>query len=101
MTTSDTQSDPRRPNKAEVFRQREQKILEAHPEIIDALIEQAKKGSYQHAKFLFDLVDTTPAKQAEEESLPGPSLAEILLERLQIIEAENAAEAGSESGVMG
>jgi hypothetical protein len=50
---------------------------------------------------LFDLVDTTPAKQAEEESLPGPSLAEILLERLQIIEAENAAEAGSESGVMG
>ena len=99
MTSNETQSAY--PTAAEVFQRGREAVLDAYPDIIDALIAQAKKGSYQHAKFLFDLVDTAPAKQAEEESLPGPSLAEILLERLQIIEAEDAAErTGPESGAL-
>jgi hypothetical protein len=67
------------------------KIIEAAPEIADALIAQAKSGSCPHAKFLFDFADAIPEKpKDDDDDLPGPSLAEILLERLQIVEEEES-----------
>lgn len=79
--------------KNEVFRQGQQRVLDAYPEIIDALVAEAKEGSCQHAKFLFDLVQAAPEKKRDQEDddNPGPSLAEILLERLQTLEEEDAA----------
>jgi hypothetical protein len=99
MTTNETQSA--HPTFAQVMKECRQTIIEHLPVITKVMIGQAEEGSCQHAKFLFDLVDTAPAKPAEEESLPGPSLAETLLERLQIVEAQDAAEEmGSGSGVI-
>ena len=71
-----------------------EKVLTAAPAIVDALIAKAAEGSYQHAKFLFDFANTAPVRQKDDEDdIPGPSLAEILIERLKIIEAEDAAAA--------
>lgn len=96
MTNPKAQSDPRPLTKAEVFRQGEQKILQAHPKIVDALIEQARKGSYQHAKFLFDLVDAVPTRPKDDDGeVPGPSLAEIVMERLQLVDPQSPNEGAS------
>ena len=61
-----------------------QNVIEHLPAITKAMIVQAEDGSCQHAKFLFDFVNVNPttAKDADEDDIPGPSLAEILLERL-------------------
>lgn len=62
-------------------------------EITQALIEKALEGSYQHAKFLFDMAFSAAQKAAKgEDELPGPSLAEILLERLRELEEETEPE---------
>lgn len=59
------------------------------PEITQKLIEKALEGSHQHAKFLFDFAFAEAAKgKDDEDELPGPSLAEILLERLREFEEE-------------
>ena len=73
----------------EVFGQCRERALQATPEIVDALIKQAKGGSYQHAKFLFEFVQAEAPREKEDDDLPGPSLAEILLERLQLIDPED------------
>ena len=61
------------------------RIHDAELDIIDAIIDQAKKGSYAHAKFLFEYASgLTDKANAEYEA----SLAEILLRRLDQEEAE-------------
>ena len=78
--SNDAQSDALRRGREQVFVD--------WPEIVRTLCEQAKKGSYQHAKFLYDFAFTAPAKRVahdkdqEDEELPGPSLADLVMERL-------------------
>ncbi len=57
-------------------------IEQALPEIVDALIAEAKQGSYQHARFLFEFAGLGgfPRPPAEEEE----SLAALLLRELQV-----------------
>ena len=86
-------------NQSEALRECQNRILVAAPVITDALIEQAKKGSYQHAKFLFDLAFPPAPKSAAkdgDEELPGPSLAETLLERLDHLLEEDPPAAANE-----
>ena len=70
------------------------KVLVAAPAILDSLITKATEGSYQHAKFLFDLLEPAASKRAAKDDdvddLPGPSLAEMLIERLQLVETQDA-----------
>ena len=66
-------------------------ILKARRQIVLALIEQAKKGSYLHAKFLFDYARISQAEDPEAER--EVSLAELLLTRLR----QEEAAAGGES----
>jgi hypothetical protein len=66
-----------------------ERILEAVPEILDAMIEKAKGGSQQHAKFLFDWAKLDPTFASEEEE-SGPSLAQILLDKLREDTGESA-----------
>jgi hypothetical protein len=84
MTKSNTKSN----RDAAAIRSGQEKVLAAAPEIFDALIAQAIKGSYQHAKFLFDLLDFAPDESLAEDDIPGPSLAEILLDRLQLMQTD-------------
>jgi len=60
-----------------------ERILQAVPEILDAMIEKAKGGSQQHAKFLFDWAKLDATFRNEEEENSCPSLAQILLDRLR------------------
>lgn len=82
------QSDKNKKTMAQCY----EAIFNAAPDIVDALIGQAKSGSCPHAKFLFDLVEAIPAREKKEkdDDLPGPSLAEMLLERLQLVEGQDA-----------
>lgn len=66
-----------------------ERILEAVPEILDAMIEKAKGGSQQHVKFLFDWAKLDPTFTNEEEE-SGPSLAQILLDKLREDTGESA-----------
>jgi hypothetical protein len=91
MSKHESKSEIRRID--EVRQQNNNRILDAYPEIIDAIIEQAKNGSYLHAKFLFEQLETPAVtKSDDDDSHSGPSLAEILLSRLTILEAEDEAE---------
>lgn len=60
-----------------------ERILQAVPDILDAMIEKAKGGSQQHAKFLFDWAKLDARFSNEEEEGSCPSLAQILLDRLR------------------
>ena len=51
--------------------------------IVEALILQARKGSYLHAKFLFDFAGLSHASD-EEQAAHQQSLAELLLEKLEL-----------------
>jgi hypothetical protein len=57
-------------------------IQSAMPEIILAFVEQAKKGSCQHAKFLMEFT-AEPQKKKNEEEPEEESLASILLKELR------------------
>jgi hypothetical protein len=72
------------------MKQCRQTIVEHLPAITQALIDEAEGGSCPHAKFLFDVVNAIPtkAKVDDDDDIPGPSLAEILLERLQELQEE-------------
>ncbi|MGH9523535.1 MAG: hypothetical protein ACRD3E_13495 [Terriglobales bacterium] len=71
----------------DVVRQCQQMVVENAPEITAALIKKALEGSQQHAKYLFDFAFEAAPKQADDDDdIPGPSLAEILLERLRQLE---------------
>jgi hypothetical protein len=67
-----------------------ERILQAVPEILDAMIEKAKGGSQQHAKFLFDWAKLDATFNHEEEGSSCPSLAQILLEKLREDTGESA-----------
>jgi hypothetical protein len=86
MKTSDAQSA----TLASTLKECRQTVIDHLPAITQAMIDQAKDGSCQHAKFLFDLVNAIPAKATDDDDddIPGPSLAEILLERLAALEEE-------------
>ena len=62
-----------------------QAVEHALPDIVDALIVQAKKGSYQHARFLFEFagIGNLPQPSAPEEE----SLAALLFRELQLEES--------------
>ncbi len=68
-----------------------ERLLQAVPEILDAMIEKAKGGSQQHAKFLFDWAKLDATFSNEEEESSCPSLAQILLDRLREDTGESAA----------
>lgn len=67
-----------------------ERILQAVPEILDAMIEKAKGGSQQHAKFLFDWAKLDATFSNEEEESSCPSLAKILLDSLREDTGESA-----------
>jgi hypothetical protein len=60
-------------------------VDQALPEIVEALIAQARQGSYQHARFLFEFAGIAafpqPGAQGEE------SLAALLFRELQLEES--------------
>jgi hypothetical protein len=60
-----------------------QAVERALPDIVAALIKQAEQGSYQHAKFLFELAGIGNLQQPsapEEESLAALLFRELQLE---------------------
>jgi len=59
-------------------------VDQAMPDIVKALIAQAKQGSHQHARFLFEFagIGSFPRPQAEGEE----SLAALLFRELQLEE---------------
>jgi hypothetical protein len=57
--------------------------------------EKAKGGSQQHAKFLFDWAKLDPTFPSEEEE-SGPSLAQILLDKLREDTSESASASTTE-----
>ncbi len=60
-------------------------ILRATDDILESHIKNAKQGSYQHAKFLFDFAGLP---SAQTQSAPEQeSLASILLKRLEVDDA--------------
>ena len=67
-------------------------ILRARPGIIRALLKQARQGSWQHAKFLFEYAGVAHSDPPGQEAEPEQSLAALLLEKLQIETEEQAAE---------
>ena len=83
---------------SDIARQCREMVIERAPEITHALIDKAIEGSYQHAKFLFDFAfPPAPKGSDEEEELPGPSLAEILLASLAELEEEPASESSADA----
>ena len=76
---------------ADIWRQGLDTALDAYPKIVAALVEQAIDGSCPHAKLVFELLDRKLSKAGEEEvDDETPSLAEYLLERLQIAPPDGA-----------
>jgi hypothetical protein len=70
--------------------------------IIDGIIAIAKKGSYQHAKFLFDYAGLSHQPTAPPEE---PSFAQVLLERLGMDEEfqrerENSDDVGNQAATL-
>lgn len=59
------------------------KIFESLPAVVDALIEQATSGSYQHAKCLFDLARLAEVKLPKEMDPQG--WAAMMLQELRAI----------------
>ena len=78
----DNDVQPRRPARPAL-----QAIREDKDEVIEAMLREAKKGSYLHAKFCFDFAGITaadPAAVAEQQK----SLAQYLIDQLDL-EPEN------------
>lgn len=57
------------------------------PEIINKLIAKAKEGSYQHAKFLFDLAGIDLQDRPDEEEEEG-DLAALLMNEIADLRSE-------------
>jgi len=80
---------PSTPNLSEVTSQLHEAILIAAPKIVETNIDQAKKGSYLHAKFLFEFagLQAIPPEAADAEE---ESLAQMLLRELENGEPDQA-----------
>ncbi len=61
-------------------------VVGAVPEIIHAFLEQAKRASCAHARFVFDFAGIGELKDAGRENPEGPSLAEVLTKGLGLRE---------------
>lgn len=74
----------RKPGKAQPDFDPARAVERALPDIVDALITQAREGSHQHARFLFEFAGIArfPQPAAEEEE----SLAALLIRELQLEE---------------
>ena len=59
-----------------------QAIREDKDQIIEAMLLQARKGSYLHAKFLFDFAGIHTAEDTE--AAQQPSLVQFLLDKLEL-----------------
>jgi hypothetical protein len=59
-----------------------EEVVEALPFIVRKLIEKAKEGSHQHAKFLFDFAGSGPADGVMR-SADDDSLAALLMKELK------------------
>ncbi len=70
--------EPAKPTKPEL--KPREKVREAMPGIIDAIIKKAKKGSCQHFK---SLLEQYPEAGSEDERAKQESLTELLLEELK------------------
>jgi hypothetical protein len=57
-------------------------VVEALPEIVRSLINKAKEGSYQHAKFLFDFASSGSAAGSDNAD-NDDSLAALLMKELK------------------
>lgn len=97
QSNSDPEAD-RRPgeNKQKPARQVKQectqRVIDEMGEIVDGLIEKAKDGSCQHAKFLFDFagVEAGGVGEAGSPGREGEPLTELLLRRLDAAAAGSA-----------
>ncbi|HXE91300.1 MAG TPA: hypothetical protein VNK82_10095 [Terriglobales bacterium] len=69
----------------EALQAAQQQVLRALPGIIAGLAEQSQT-SHQHARFLFEFAGLAPGVLPPEAA--GPSLAEILLNRLEKLTVE-------------
>ena len=73
--------------KAERLESLRLRIFESLPAVVDALIEQATSGSYQHAKCLFDLARLAEVKLPKEMDPQG--WAAMMLQELRAIPASS------------
>ena len=58
--------------------------------MVSAMIEQAKSGSHLHAKLLFDFAGISAASLPPEAGAEPPSLARLLMEKLDQMAEESA-----------
>jgi len=76
----------KRPKSAHSVKQEcKQKIIAEMDQIVDGLIEKAKRGSYNEAKLLLTIADKDDGKKAEDnaaQAAADTSLAELLLRQL-------------------
>jgi len=87
MPAEDEAGKPRkRPKSAHSVKQEcKQKIIAEMDQIVDGLIEKAKRGSYNEAKLLLTIADKDDGKKAEDKAAQAAadaSLAELLLGQL-------------------
>ena len=73
-------------------------VFDALGGIVDKMIEQANGGSHLHAKLLFDFAGISAASLPPEASAEPPSLARLLMEKLDQM-AEESAQAEDERPV--
>ena len=83
MKNPEKQSEARRI--ADIRRQGLETALAGYGEIVEALVKQAQQGSCPHAKLVFELLERKLAKASDDEEEEIPSLADYLVERLQIV----------------
>jgi hypothetical protein len=78
VTLSKWRYDPR--FIVEVNNLKRPQIAARYPEIIDALIEQAERGSYQHQKTYLELIGEYKPPKQEVELSGGISMIEVILD---------------------
>ncbi len=65
-------------------RELEAQVAEALPQIVKASVEQAKKGSLQHAKWLWDKAEVSLKRKGDAQAARARmSLAEMLMGELE------------------
>lgn len=65
----------------ELYRAR-RKVIAALPDIVSKLIDKAKEGSYQHARFLLDFAGEGPSDESGADA-NDDSLAALLMKELK------------------
>lgn len=82
MAKRDRQSETRRISDAR--KSGREQVIAAYDDIVEKLVEQAKEASVPHAKLCFELLDARTRKTEDEEEEDSTSLAEYLIEQLQL-----------------